>query len=65
MNTWPPDADPKAAYLCFTIDMDEDQAAARFQQKHGAPPERIIEAWNRLWLGPINGGKNHDKQMQS
>lgn len=40
-------------YLCFTLDHNEDAASSRFEQRYGAPPERIIEYDGKLWLGPV------------
>jgi hypothetical protein len=41
------------AYLCFTLDHDADLAAARFEQKHGAHPEAILEHDGLLRVGPV------------
>lgn len=49
---WPEDA-PEGDYMMFDKGTDEDKAAARFEAKHGQPPEWIHEAAGFLWLGPI------------
>lgn len=43
----------RAAFLCFTLDHDEDEAAAIFERKFGRPPELILEWGRMLRLGPV------------
>ena len=45
--------DSEASYMCFTLDVDEDQAAQEFKNRHGHWPEHILEDKGMLWLGPI------------
>ena len=45
--------EPGANYMCFTIDVDEDQAAQEFKERYGYWPEQILEDKGMLWLGPI------------
>ena len=45
--------DPGANYICFTLDVDEDQAALDFKKRYGYWPEQILEEKGLLWLGPI------------
>ena len=45
--------DPEASYMCFTLDVDEDQAAQEFKKRYGHWPEHILEDKGMLWLGPI------------
>lgn len=45
--------DPGANYMCFTLDVDEDQAAQEFKDRYGYWPEQILEDKGLLWLGPI------------
>lgn len=40
----------RGAWLTFTIDHDETDAVAKFQQRHGRPPEHVIE--DRRWKLP-------------
>jgi len=42
-----------ANYMCFTLDVDEDQAAQEFKERYGYWPEQILEEKGLLWLGPI------------
>lgn len=44
---------PDAYYLCFTLDTDENAAAARYQHKFGKPPEQVLEHAGLLRLGPV------------
>jgi hypothetical protein len=44
---------PGANYMCFTLDVDEDQAAQDFKERYGYWPEQILEDKGMLWLGPI------------
>lgn len=53
-------AEPDPAIGCwvtFTIDHDEDDAARRFQERYGRPPEHIIEDHRyrhpTLKVGPV------------
>lgn len=41
------------AYLRFTLDHDEADAARRFAARYGQPPERIFEYKHDLCVGPI------------
>jgi hypothetical protein len=41
------------AYLAFTLDHNEDEAAARFLTRFGAPPDTIIESHGILLVGPV------------
>ncbi len=40
-------------HLCYTLDHNEDEAAAIFRQRFGVPPDHIVEQSGLLWLGPI------------
>lgn len=40
-------------YRVFTVDHDEDAAAARFVELYGQHPEQIIEQDGLLWVGPV------------
>jgi len=40
-------------WQAFTPDTSEEIAAARFQDRHGRPPEYILESLNNLLAGPI------------
>ena len=40
----------------FTVDHDEADAARRFEQRYGQPPEYIVEDRGVLWVGPIPEG---------
>jgi hypothetical protein len=42
-----------AFYHCFTLDHDTDDAAARYRQLYGAPPEQVLEHDGALRLGPV------------
>ena len=42
-----------ANYMCFTLDVDEDQAALEFKERYGYWPDQILEDKGLLWLGPI------------
>ena len=47
---------PDASWLAFTADHDEDDAARRFEQRFGQPPEYITESNGRykmLLVGPV------------
>ena len=47
---------PGQAWLAFTRDHDEDDAARRFEQRFGQPPEYITESAGRyplLLVGPV------------
>lgn len=49
---------PDAAWLAFTADHDEDDAARIFQRRFGRPPEYITESAGRykmLLVGPVPG----------
>ena len=48
--------DVGANYMCFTLDVDEDQAAMEFKERYGYWPEHILEEKGLLWLGPIKEG---------
>lgn len=50
---WPADAPAMVEYMGFGLPCDEDKAAARFEEKHGRPPDWIHEAANVLWVGPV------------
>lgn len=54
-NTPSDQPDPRHTYLYFNLAIDEDIAAAKYEQKFGGPPKRIIEYMNLLWLGPVVG----------
>ena len=42
--------------LLGTTPITEEEAAARFQERHGYPPEYIIaNYYGYLWLGPVEG----------
>lgn len=41
------------AWQCFTSDTSAEDAAARFQDRHGRPPEYILESLNNLLVGPV------------
>lgn len=40
-------------YQCFTINQDEETAAAIFESRFGYPPDEIYEDSGLLWLGPV------------
>ena len=40
-------------YRCFSLDHDEDVAAAAFERRYGCQPEWVFEERNNLWVGPI------------
>jgi len=44
-------------YRGFTLDHDEADAAARFTQRYGRPPERIFEEHGILLVGPVPEGR--------
>lgn len=44
---------PDAYYHCFTLDHDEERAAAIFTARYGQPPEQILEHAGLLRLGPV------------
>ena len=47
---------PDAAWLAFSADHDEDEAARTFEERFGAPPEYITESAGRykmLLVGPV------------
>lgn len=49
---------PDAAWLAFTADHDEDDAARIFEDRFGQPPEYIAESGGRykmLLVGPVPG----------
>lgn len=51
------------AYLCFTPSTKEDEAARKFAEKYGNPPEYIFEYKRLLWCGPIREEENdHDTE---
>lgn len=37
----------------FTLDHDENSAAAIFSRRHGQPPEFVFESHGNLLCGPI------------
>ena len=47
-----------ANYMCFTLDVDEDQAAQAFNDRYGYWPEQILEDKGLLWLGPIKKARD-------
>lgn len=44
---------PLTRYLCFTTSTDETEAAQRFQDRYGQPPDQILDFKGLLWVGPI------------
>lgn len=40
----------RGAWMTFTIDHDEQDAAAKFLRRYGQPPEHVIE--DRRWKVP-------------
>lgn len=49
---------PDASWLAFSADHDEDDAARRFEERFGQPPEYITESAGRykmLLVGPVPG----------
>lgn len=50
--------DPKSRYWVVTADEDEAQAAKKFAERFGYPPETITDYNNQIWLGPIKGAHN-------
>lgn len=40
-------------YRAFSLDHDEEDAAARFTRRYGQPPERIFESHGILLVGPV------------
>ena len=74
MTTWPTEAPHPLTveYMVFAMSDDkilalgngreftEDEAAERFERKHGTNPEWLI-AWRRhLWVGPIGEGESDE-----
>lgn len=43
-------------YRAFSLDHDEADAAVRFTQRYGQPPERIFESHGILLVGPVPEG---------
>ena len=42
-------------FMGFTMDHDENAAAAIFAHRHGCPPEFVFESRGNLLCGPIPG----------
>ena len=40
-------------WMAVTLDEDEGEAAARFAERYGQPPELIVESYGILLLGPL------------
>jgi len=51
-DTYP---DLSLLYRCFSLDHNEDDAAAAFERHYGRKPEWVFEEKNNLWVGPIKG----------
>lgn len=52
--------DPNRRYWVVTADEDETQAAQKFEQRFGYPPETITDYNKQIWLGPIKGAHNNE-----
>lgn len=50
-------------YQGYTLDTNEDWAAADFKRKFGAPPDQIIESGGGLLVGPIPGSDKRPSQQ--
>lgn len=50
-------------YQGYTLDTNEDWAAADFLRKFGAPPDQILESGGGLLVGPIPGSDSKSSQQ--
>ena len=57
MDNQTDDASPEllkaGRWLCFTRDIDSDQAARRFVERFGRQPDYLIDDKGYLWAGPV------------
>lgn len=51
-------------YQGYTLDTNEDWAAADFLRKYGALPDRILESGGGLLVGPIPGTDQPPRQLE-
>ena len=63
MNT-NPTFDTARPHLAFSLDTQEDEAAARFTKRYGQPPEFIFEEQGNLWVGPLPKGERTNGKNQ-
>lgn len=47
------------SWRCWTADTSEDAAALSFRERYGVQPERIIEGFGMIWLGPVPESEVH------
>jgi len=53
MTIQPPPDPHTYKYICVTASTNEEEAAAKFAEKYGRPPQYIFEEYGNLWLGPV------------